>query len=136
MIDGRLKAVTSPEEISKALCDAVVSESLMERAQSAFSAFAGLAFSSTVLLNAPGAEVFVPFKDIQDLFAKDEKNLAETLQKLDGFFEKLKVLPKKPVIIIGTTRTPCSKRNNKVEKMNFSSPPLLLQLDLMIYSLQ
>jgi hypothetical protein len=57
MIDSRLNAVTGPEEISKALCDAVVSENLIELAQLAFGAFAGLALSSLVLVNAPGAEV-------------------------------------------------------------------------------
>ena len=91
-IDGRLEAVTSPEEISKALCDAVVAESLMGRAQSTLGAL----------------EVGVQLGG--NIFAKDEKNLAETLRKLD-LFEKLKDLPKKPVIIIGktTARPRCSK---------------------------
>ncbi|KAL4529006.1 hypothetical protein Ndes2437A_g03530 [Nannochloris sp. 'desiccata'] len=100
-IDGRQKAVTSPEEISKTLCNAVVSESLMERAQSAFSVFAELAFSSTALVNAPGASAdFVPFKDIRDFFAKDKENLTKSFEKLEYFFENLKQLPNKPVIII------------------------------------
>jgi hypothetical protein len=69
-IDGRLSGVTRPKEISKALCDAVVSDgSFMERAQSAIGTFAGFVLSSTVLVSTPGAEVFVPFKDIEDFFA-------------------------------------------------------------------
>ncbi|KAG7667011.1 putative ATP-binding protein [Nannochloris sp. 'desiccata'] len=100
MIDSRLKAVTSPEEISKALCDAVVSESLMERAQSTAGAFAELLLSSTTVISTLGAEVGVQLENIKDYFAKDEDNLAETLEKLDTLFENLKQLPNQPVIII------------------------------------
>ena len=104
MIDSRLKAVTSPEEISKALCDAVVCESLLQRAESTAGAFAELLLSSTAVLGTLGAEVGVQLENLKDYFAKDEDNLAETLEKLDGLFEKLKELPNQPVIIIGKAR--------------------------------
>ncbi len=109
MIDGRLKAVTSPEEISKALCDAVVSGSLMERAQSTAGAFTELLLSSTAVISMLGAEVGVQLENIKDFFAKDEDNLTATLEKLDALFEKLKQLPKKPVIVVGKRRAQCGK---------------------------
>lgn len=104
-IDSRLRDVTSPEEISKTLCDKVMSENFIERAQSALGVLAGLALSSTALVNTPGAGFMIDLKNIKDSFAKDQERLSDTLQKLDALFEKLKGLPKKPVIIIGRTRT-------------------------------
>ena len=107
-IDGRMKAVTSPEEISKALCDAVVSQSLVGRAQSVFNALAELVLSSTAVITTSVADVGVQLENIKDFFAEDEDNLAHTLQKLDDFLLKLADLPKKPVIIIGKARARCS----------------------------
>jgi hypothetical protein len=132
MIDSRLKAVTSPEEISKALCDAVVSGRLMERAQSTAGAFTELLLSSTAVISTLGAEVGVQFENIKDFFAKDEDNLAATLEKLDTLFEKLKQLPNQPVIILGKARAPWSRYNMR---MNFLSPPLL-EFDVVLPSNQ
>ena len=93
MIDGRLSGVTRPDDISKALCDAVVSASLVGRAQSSAGGLGG-ALAEFVLSAST---------------LKDEKNLAETLKKLHTLFEKLKQLPNKPVVIIGKERARSSE---------------------------
>lgn len=106
-IDSRITPVDGPEGISKALCDAVTSEDVLLR----LAEFAD--YLKTVLVST-AAEVKTPVGDLSvklaEFFGKDEENLATTLKKLKGLFTALKSLPRKPVVVIGTTQVLAPKQ--------------------------
>ncbi len=103
-IDSRTTAVDGPEEISKALGDQITSRSnllklskfpdLLERILKQVSGSAKVEETST-------GDVWFNLAKLAELFRKDERDLAKTIEKMLIVFTSMASMPRKPVLIIG-----------------------------------
>ena len=106
-IDSRLVSVKGPEAISTALCDALsYQNSLLKLFKFPDLVQSVLENVSVALgVNTKVGDVSFNLAKLAELIKKDEGNLNQTIKKLKAVFTTLKSLPRKPVIVIGTSRT-------------------------------
>lgn len=99
-IDGRKRGVTTPEQISKALCKQVTSPEFTNWLENIpGDLLIVLLDKMSAEVNMPGGKLSV--EGLTKFFAKNDDDLEETLKKLAVLFEALGPLQKKPVIVIG-----------------------------------
>ena len=102
-INSRLVQVNGPEAISRALCDRITSDNVLLK----LGKFPDLVqkileqVSMVVGVETPGGNLSVKMEKLAEFIKKDEKDLNQTIRKLEVVFESMASLPRKPVIVIG-----------------------------------
>jgi hypothetical protein len=109
-VDARFTPVCTPDEVSKALINALETRKIQS--------VMGYVSTSRPLLSSISINAGLVTISLGELFTKlsgREVNLESTINKFDKILDFLKPLPRKPVIVIGTMQTYAEKRTSNPE---------------------
>lgn len=100
-INSRLTKVTTPEKISEALCEVLMSPNLLERVRPVSEKLLVKFAAQLKTPSVGGDHSHLPLQQLFNYLQDDRKNLGNTIKKSILIFDELNSLQLKPVLVIG-----------------------------------